>query len=280
MKNAIYQSRMLIVIWMIFWFIYYCLRQRIDPSKFFQLNADYFNKEKGIYSKLEINQLIPFKWRLKQVVYDGISKPGKYPVFLKPEWGQNSYGIYRADSPEDLNHIRTQIAQKNLTYLVQEAAGEKREFEIYYIRQADNPDVCAALTITEVKNYIEPDHPINGVNNIHTRYDDLTGRFPVIGSQIIWNHVKNIGNFRMARVCAKADSEFDLLKGQFHIVEINLFTPMPIQLLDPKVPWENKLRFIRQGMLLLAENAKAISTSQKSKNVFFRKMAMNYKIKS
>lgn len=270
----------MIKFWMIFWFIYFCLKLRIDPSKFFQLNAGYFNKEKGIYSKLEINRLIPFRWRLEQLLYDGVTRPKKYPAFFKPEWGQNSFGIYRADSVTDLDGIQEKIAHRKLSYLLQEAALEKREFEIYYIRQADNPGNYATLTVTEVKNVHEERNPINGVNNIHTTYTDLTQRFLGIGTEIIWNHVKKIGNFRMARVCVKADSEVELLKGQFHIVEINLYTPLPINLLDPLVPWQHKLQFIKRGMLFLAENARVISASQERKSIFFKKLAMHHRVKS
>jgi hypothetical protein len=280
MKQIITNSRVLIKLWMFVWFVYYCLKLRVDPWRFFQLNADYFNKEKGIYSKLEINQLIPYRWRLRQLVYDEQLNPGRYPVFLKPEWGQNSYGIYRADSPQSLKDANGKIAQKDLTYLLQEAASETREFEIYYIRQALKPDVCAVLTVTEVKNSGENAHPINGVNNNHTTYTDLTQGFSGVGERIIWNHVRQIGNFRMARVCVKANSEADLLKGRFHIVEINLYTPMPINLLDPDISWRQKARFIENGMWFLAENARNLSDSQEHKSVFFRKLAMHYKVKS
>ena len=99
-------------------------------------------------------------------------------------------------------------------------------------------------------------------------------------TQIIWNQVKKIGNFRMARVCMKADSKSDLLQGNFHIVEINLFTPMPLNLLDPETPWAAKSRFIKADMFFLAENTKAISAKQERKNIFFKKLAMHYKVKS
>jgi hypothetical protein len=280
MKKTINHSSFVINFWMIFLFIVYCLRLRIDPSKFFQLNADYFNKEKGIYSKLEINQLIPFRWRLKQIVYSSGIMPTRFPVFLKPEWGQNSNGIYRADSPEEFKEIQRIVAKKDMTYLLQEAADENREFEVYYIRQADHLDHCATLTITEVKNQRDGNHPINGVKNAYTSYTDLTQEFTDIGLQTIWNHVKSIGNFRMARVCIKANSEIDLLKGEFHIVEINLLTPMPIHLLDQRVPWKNKMGYIKNGMWLLAENAQAISTRQESKKLFLRKLGMHYRVKS
>ena len=280
MTNEISRSRLLIKFWMIFWFIFFCLRLKISPWTFFQLNADYFNKEKGIYSKLETNQLIPVKWRLRQLVYDGVSEPENYPVFLKPEWGQNSNGIYRANSPQDFEKIKAKIAHRALPYLIQEAANEKREFEIYYIRQTVDPNAYGTLSITEVNNGSESRHPINGVNNVHTTYTDLTQGFSSADNQIIWNYVNKIGFFRMARVCVKADSVADLLKGNFHIVEINLFTPIPINLLDRNVPWQQKRLFMKTGMLFLAKNAKAISKNQERKNVFFNKLVMHHKVKS
>ena len=248
--------------------------------KFFQLNADYFSNKLGIYSKFELNLLIPFQWRLKQLINGEIVAPQQYPVFLKPEWGQNSYGIYRADSQQDFKLIQEKIADKALTYLLQEAAREQREFEVYYIRRTDKPDRFAVLSITEVTNCREKKYPINGIYNIHTSYKDLTQGFLDTEIQMVWNHVKKIGKFRMARVCVKADTQTDLLKGNFHIVEINLFTPMPLNLLDPDTPWKNKLAFIRAGMFSLAKNTKAISANQERKNIFFRKLAMHYKVKS
>ncbi len=262
------------------WYIIFCIKFRIDPWKFFQLNADYFNNKIGLYSKQDINQLIPLRWRLKQLVHNGNTVPQQYPVFLKPEWGQNSHGIYRADCRKEFKHIQKQIAGKELTYLVQDAASEQRELEIYYVRQAKKQNSFAVLSITEVENNLEKKNPINGVHNIHTSYRDLTHRFMNGGTKMVWDHVKKIGSFRMARVCVKTDSIDDLLRGKFHIVEINLFTPMPLNLLDKTKPWEEKIRFIGASMFFLAENTKAISTSQEKKSIFLRNLAMHYKVKS
>ncbi len=280
MIYTVIKPDLVIKFWMVFWYITYCFKFKVGPWKFFQLNADYFNKKKGIYSKVEINQLIPFRWRLKQLVHDGVTPPQQYPFFLKPEWGQNSYGIYRADSPQEFELVKELIANKKITYVLQEAAEQSCEFEVYYVRQADKPDKFAMLSITEVENSQENKYPINGINNIHTSYRDLTQRFSDSDIQIVWNHVKKIGIFRMARVCIKADSEADLLRGNFNIVEINLFTPMPLSLLDPETSWAEKYRFIRADMFFLAENSKAISAKQEKKNIFFKKLAMHYKVKS
>jgi hypothetical protein len=264
---------------MIFWFIYYCLKHKVNPWWFFQLNAGYFNRDKGIYSKYDINLLIPHEWRLNQN-FDNISLvPVDYPVFVKPEWGQNSYGIYRADSESHLSQVRDAIAKRDLSYLVQEAAKEPREFEIFYIRRADSPNDFAVLSITEVKNRNENRFPINGVHNSDTYYRDRTMDFTAEEIAGIWQNLRKIGQFRVARVGLKANSEVDLLQGLFHIVEINLFTPMPLNLLDPAKTWPENTRFIKRSMVHLMWNAKAISSRQIRENIFFRKLIAHYKVK-
>jgi hypothetical protein len=71
------------------------------PWRFSQLNKKYFNEEKGIFSKLEIEENIPLKWKLKNLLIksnkdisslkEEITKKFSFPIFLKPEWGQNSH---------------------------------------------------------------------------------------------------------------------------------------------------------------------------------------------
>jgi hypothetical protein len=46
------------------------------------------------------------------------------------------------------------------------------------------------------------------------------------------------------------------------------------------VSWEEKVQFIKNGMQFLAENAKAISATQERKNVFFKKLVIQHKVKS
>jgi hypothetical protein len=41
---------------------------------------------------------IPKKWRLKQDYFDKNNLPETFPVFLKPEWGQNSNGIIKINN--------------------------------------------------------------------------------------------------------------------------------------------------------------------------------------
>ncbi len=264
---------------MIFWYIVHCLRLKVNPWRFFQLNARYFDKKKGIYSKQDINRLIPQQWRLEQHFDTETHIPKEFPVFLKPEWGQNSYGIYRADSPADLKQIRNYIAKSDLTYLIQDAAREALEFEVFYIRDADNPSDAAVLTITEVSNGKESQYPINGIYNIFTDYWDRTTEFNGEKSGQLWKHLRNIGQFRMARVGIKSNSEEDLLAGRFHIVEINLFTPMPLNLQDKSKSWMEKARFIETAMHHTAKNTARVFKKNEEENIFFKKLIMHYKLK-
>jgi len=263
----------------IFWYIFYCVRIWVAPWKFFQLNADYFNRKKGIFSKQDINNLIPFQWRLNQYVTDKKTPPKTYPAFIKPEWGQNSYGIFRADNIKNFREISNHIQHSQLNYLIQEAAKEGREFEIFYIRDASRLWNYKTMTITEVINTSGERHPVNSVHNTYTNYVDLTEKFTKDQQNSIWRLLSRIGNFKIARVAIKSNSIKNLINGEFHIVEINLFAPMPINLLDPAVTLPAKLSFIRKSMLSLAKCTKAISKRQKRQNIFFRKLIMHYKVK-
>lgn len=263
----------------ILWYLFYCIKIWVAPWKFFQLNANYFNRKKGIFSKQEINQLIPFQWRLSQYISDKKTPPKTFPSFIKPEWGQNSYGIFLADDDKKFRDIGNHIVNSQLTYLIQEAAKEVREFEIFYIRDANRLWNYKIMTITEVLNNSGERHPVNSVHNINTSYVDLSKNFNDAQLDSIWRLLSRIGNFKIARVAIKSNSISNLLKGKFHIVEINLFAPMPINLLDPNISWKSKISFIKKSMHSLAKCTKAISKQQKTKNIFFRKLIMHYKVK-
>ena len=103
---------MLIRILLVLSYIAWCFRFRIGPWKYFQLNANYFNEDLDLFSKLDMDALIPSQWRLPQFADQAGLFPESYPVFIKPEWGQNSQGIVRADNEQQLIKHR-QTRQKN-----------------------------------------------------------------------------------------------------------------------------------------------------------------------
>jgi len=248
------------------------------PWKFFQLNAPYFNKTKGIYSKLDIDQCIPERWRLFQVPVTPEFTPEKFPVFLKPEWGQNSHGIMRIDALDDMPEARERVLTKKVAYMVQEAASGLREFEIFYIRSPKDERNCALLSVTEVKNTCVDRYPINGIHNKCTVYKNFSNHISDRDVDLLWNHFKNLCAYRIARIGLRADAFEDILAGNFHIIEINLFLPMPLSLLDKDLPWRKKSAFIKKAMYLAADLTRRLPGDAERRPIFFRKLLAHYKV--
>jgi D-alanine-D-alanine ligase-like ATP-grasp enzyme len=241
------------------------------------LNGKYFNELKGIFSKLDIDELIPRQYRLLQSLFSAENIPKKYPVFLKPEWGQNSNGINRVDNTTEFLQFVEASPNLKIPYIVQEAALEKKEFEIYYLRSPNDKDRYLFLSITEVINRSGESYPVNSIYNSSTIYSEVTASLAAEELEDVWQAVKDIGGFRMARVGVKADDLSLLLRKQFKIIEINLFLPMPLILLAENVSRTEKLSAIRKTMTFAAQLVKTIPQSEKGKWIFFRKMRAHYK---
>ena len=228
-----------------------CARVRTLPCKYFQLNSRYFNPEEGIFSKLDIDQLIPREWRLEQYEDDGTREPDRFPVFVKPEWGQNARGIERADDAAELREIRERTRHQRVRYLIQEGAPESREYEVFALRDPLHPDRFTDLTVTEVRNDRER-NPVNSIYNTDTEYVEITDRFSDEQRRTIWGYLRRIGDFAISRMSVRSESEKELLAGRFHVIEINLFAPMPIHMLDSRYDRRDTMQFVIDYMMKLA----------------------------
>ena len=257
-------------------YILYCIRIGTKPCKYFQLNSPRFDRRSGIFSKLDIDQDIPQKWKLDQRLDDGRYLPPDWPVFVKPEWGQNAAGVERADNPEELERIRARIKNDKIRYLLQQGATERREFEVFSIRDSVDKQSYAVLTVTEAVNDEEP-NPINGIYNPGTSYVEITGQFDRSELCHLWQHMNSIGNFNISRASLRANSTSDLLAGKFHVIEINLFLPMPINMLDRRFSRKQIFDMIRRYMMSLARITKARDKSLPEKPVFTKIMLYNRK---
>ncbi len=258
-------------------YIFLCFFLRVGPWRYFQLNARYFNHSKGIFSKLDIDKLIPKQWRLPQWVDHSGIQPESYPVFLKPEWGQNSKGIQCAHSQQEFEHLRLLKPNSNVQYLVQQGARGKIEYEVFIIPNPSGERAC--LSITQVINHSRQVHPINGIYNPETEYLDISDGFDSDQKQQIFNSLRRIGEFNIARFGLRADSIDAMLAGNFQIIEINLFFPMPLMLLSKNVSWMNKWSFVFTNMWLLARVTKAMPDTYPYKDIFFKKMAFFQHVK-
>ena len=264
---------------LVFCYLYACVRHRAVPWNFFQLNSKYFDEVKGIFSKLDMDVHISGRWRLKQYYFDRELVPEIFPVFLKPEWGQNSNGIVRVQNEFEYRAFDCHARKTDMPYIVQQAASGRREFEIYYLRSPESSDDYSFISITWVVNSSQVRHPINSIHNPDTAYQDITSTFSEQELQHLWNYLKTIGGFRMARVCIKADSKNALLQGVFQVVEINLFLPMPLILLTTNVDEANKQRLIGEIVTITARLVKTIPWNETGKSIFFRKMKAHYRSK-
>lgn len=261
----------------VLWEIYYCIRHGVNPYRYFQINAPWFNTKKGIYSKLDIDQHIPERWRLPQDALDPDRRPQHYPVFVKPEWGQNSYGIHRIDNAADWQKTVPDL-DSNIDYIVQQAAPGKLEYEVFYIREADQLERYSMLSVSQALNTSESDYPINSVINPQTRYQHCTDGFSATDLQALWDMLGSMSEFKIARVCCRCDSQEALLAGEFKIVEINLFVPMPLILMDRKISNKEKSTFLRQMADNFAKLVKTIPSNQPNKAIFLRKWALHRKL--
>jgi len=261
-------------------YILFCMRFATRPCKYFQLNAQFYDRDAGIFSKLGIDELIPAEWKLAQVVDDGAHQPSRYPVFVKPEWSQNARGVCRADNADELQRIRANIrigahAGATVKYLIQEAATEKHEYEIFSIRAHANRDGdaprYAALTVTEVCNAAER-QPVNSIYNRNTRYVEITDSLSAAQLQQLWRMVQRIGDFAISRVSVRADSVDGLLRGELHVIEVNLFLPMPINLLDARYSKMTVYAMALDYMRLLALATKHRERESRPAPVFIKTM--------
>jgi len=265
----------------VFWLIIYSIRYLTKPWNFFQLNADYFNSAKNIFSKLEINSNIPERWRLSEVIDDGKTVPN-FPVYVKPEWGQNSHGVGVARDLEELEELRLKNRQRyhgEVNFILQDAATGKREFEIFFIRDSADIENYAILSLTETVNISGQQLVVNGINNKDSNYLDRSGALAKEDYLRLWSFIKTIGFFRIGRVGVKADSLEQMLVGRFQVIEINIFLPMPLVLLDDNLGFGWKHKFIRKGMKAAARLSEVYELPGTRSPIFFRKLAAHYKVK-
>jgi len=259
-------------------YIFWTLRHGIPPWRFFQLNAKYFNAEKGVYSKLDIDKLIPERWRVNQTYFDIEKKPSSYPVFLKPEWGQNSYGIQVIKNAQDFEAIGAKLKDSPLNYIQQSLAKGTKEFELFYIQDPDDLDDFVSFTVTEVVN-TEESFPINAVHNNNTSYKDRSSEFNSEEIEQLKSYLKTFPHFKIARIAVKTNNKEDLLTGNFNIIEINLFAPLPIHLLDTSHNQSYKNNYIFTNMKKLALISKKTSKKDFKSLLFYKIVKRHYMLK-
>ncbi|RTZ72422.1 MAG: hypothetical protein DSZ00_08355 [Gammaproteobacteria bacterium] len=259
-------------------YLYCCLRTGAAPWRYFQLNAPWFDAENRLFSKQRMDSSIPPEWRLRQLPLADAESWHRWPAFLKPEWGQNGRGIHIARDAGEYRRKREELLQARIPYLVQESAPGKREFELFYVRHAAEPARPAVLSLTETVNGNGDTWPIHSIFNQGTTYLDITHELSRGQLDSLWAMMERLGPFRIARIGLRSDSLQALLKGEFRIIEINLFVPLPLALLDGRKSLRERQRFIARSMAALAEATRALPPDQPRKPIFWPMLLLNTRL--
>lgn len=253
-------------------YMVFCLRFLTIPWRYFQLNARYFNNQKKIFSKQDLDALTPAEWRLKQYIDKPELAPTRYPVFAKPEWGQNSTGVHCIHNYTELAALRASPGYHVQNYLIQEAAIGTIEFEVFVVKHPLQVGQFAVMSITQVINNSTDKFPVNGIYNNDTRYQDITHQLTPTEQQQLWQELSRMGDFTLARYSLKADSLAALLQRQFKLVEVNLYVPMPLSLLSHNLTRLQKYQLLYKTTHSLAQLAQQLNSTKVTQGIFFNKL--------
>ncbi len=268
---------MLIRCFLVLHYLLFSCRFLTIPWRYFQLNADYFNPDKKIFSKQDLDNITPPEWRLSQYIDNPNIQPVLYPVFAKPEWGQNSSGVNCIYNQKQLNELRNSESYQHQNYLIQEAATGEIEFEIFIVKDPIDQNNYSVMSITQVKNISKDKYPINGIYNKETSYEDITRQLTLAEKTALWIELSRMGNFNIARYSLKSDSLTKLLNFEFKLVEVNLYLPMPLSLLSKSLTVLEKYKLIYKTTYNLAILAQKINNKNNLQNIFFNKLFASYR---
>lgn len=232
-----------------------CVRFGVIPWRYFYMNEHAFSVEKKLFSKIEIERSIPKKWLLKSFVLDfekqrtdqlvqHILRHFSFPVFLKPEWGQQSYGVVRIDTAKQLKTMLRKIKVSGIVYFCQQAAPQKTEYDLFFVRNSADPKTSSVFTVTVLEHQEHHPYPVHSVRNKKSIYRDITRKFSSTELKVLQKMMMSLAKLNFARVAVRANSEQDLVKGNFSVIEINMFNPMPINLYDQSITRKEKLAFM------------------------------------
>ncbi|MFT5880519.1 MAG: hypothetical protein ACI86X_001647 [Moritella sp.] len=263
---------MLIRCLLILHYLLFCCRYLTIPWRYFQLNANYFNNHKKIFSKQDLDAITPVEWRLTQYIDTPDIQPARYPVFAKPEWGQNSAGVSCIRNATALNLLRESASYKAQNYLIQEAATGCIEFEVFIVKHPHQQSQYAVMSITQVLNNSADKYPVNGIYNKDTHYQDITQQIKPETKDKLWQELTRMGDFAIARYSLKADSLAALTQLQFKLVEVNLFVPMPLSLLSHNLTAKQKYHLLCACTHNLAQLAQQLNGKKVTQGIFFNKI--------
>ena len=267
----------------ILYFIYFCFLNWVWPWRFSQLNKKYFNTKRSIFSKYEIEKNIPNKWKLNSIFLNSkdsleeqkntILSNFSFPIFLKPEWWQNSHWIFLVKKEYQIEEFLKKIRESSINYLIQQWSLLNNEYEILYTK---NNDEIFLHSITESLNN-NSKLCISWIHN-NTKYKDLINKFNLKEKNIIKKFIYKVWDFNVGRIWIKANNVEDIIKWKFKIFEINIFLPMMLSILDNNTDKNKKTKNLKKYIKSLIFILKNLPIKW-DKSIFFRQMLKHYTLK-
>ncbi len=257
-----------------------CLLTGTNPWMYFQIHSHFFNTKKWIFSKIDIETHIPSKWKLQSIeinhttTADDILMHNDFPLFGKPEWGQNANGISYIENKASLSKFLRHVKSNDIDYLIQPASAYNREYELCFTKDPDNLEQYQIHSLVQAIN--EDWNKVSSIN-AETRYKEILHELSPKQKDTLIEHIKQIWDFWIGRIWLRADSKKAMIEGKFEIFEINIFVPMPLKLLAYNVDESQKSAFFKKWITTLAKLTKN-RPKQKYREVFLRKTYMHYKI--
>jgi len=264
------------------YFLQACWQQRVFPWNYWFVNLEHIDPKFGFFSKFAINEQVPKRWRLQtrllpvgfdlEATVQSIGKDFSFPLYLKPEWSQSSFGVYRIQNISTLRQVLKKIRTQRTPFICQTAAAGQYEYDLFLLTNDTDTSKPQLLTCTQciplavegdgqssvaelIKNqlpqfkqsvaWLSDSTPtkilgkgkrlqVSFINgtNNGTRYQDLTTKLSAADIKRIYQHLKQIGHFSMTRISVMADTPEAIVDGDFKVIEINLLSPFPLNFLD------------------------------------------------
>ncbi len=270
------------------YYFYYSFKNRISPLKFASVNMDLKSIKKGYYSKHKLNKNIAKKNLLKSYLINKnlsilenikkIESNFKYPLILKPDWGESSIGVKKVENRYRLNLLLKIISKTNIKFLVQKFSNLKYEIDILYVNdnskkliiditQVKNPFIIGNgrdnLKILIENNFKKYKNELLNLNKIFlnkiikknkivyltkinsmnygSKFINIIDKFSNKEKEIILKNISKFENFKFAKITIKTNNYKDLILGNFKVIETNILFPLKSSLISNKIKKETKI---------------------------------------
>lgn len=227
-----------------------CIQLRVLPWRFFGINQHGIHPKKGVFCKSIIQNFIPPEYQLPLVTLganeDIVSWQNKisslnYPVIIKPDLGQNSKHIHIAYNSED--KCISKQRKIPVDFVAQQVA-TGIEYDILFISNEVDKNYSLFSIVELSQPNMQEKIPIHGIYQ-GTQYKEINHLIEPQKLRKFAQKIQTEFNFKFARIGVKAQSLDDLLNFNFKTIEVNLFLPLCLNVLDTSISEHKRISFLK-----------------------------------